>query len=281
MVTEMIKANSTVTISGNVIIERPESITKKINEMNSGRIVELNRAELLEISNNTILSKSFDKDDIFLAGVRGFCFFPERPQIKQSNLQSHFEKYNNTAIFNTNLHDFVEFFDFGSGFFDHHHSVASSRFVSLDSVDFIAFHAKRTKSLTLFLDLIFIDEKSCFTALISCIGNNESLATEILSVKFNLEEIIDVQCHVDHSVSSIFKTLTSCLMSLISMDYSIFCSSISDSNMDEVMSTQLDNFSKIIRNDFLSSGMSGMKTIDIISRDMFLFFSSVVGVMLK
>lgn len=276
----MKKNNSILTLSGNLIIERDCTITDKIEKMNSGHVVEFKRSELIELSNNSITSKSFFDENVFLAGVKGFCFFPERPSVIRHDLPAHFAKYKETAFFNTDPSDFIEFFDFNSGFFDHHHSLISSRFLDFGSVDFIAFHAKKTSSLTIFLDLFFIDNQSRFTATISCASKDDALVKEIISVDFNLNEIINISGTVNSLASSIFKTLVSCLMSLISMDYSLFCSSISESNKKSVMSIQYENFNKVIKNDFLSSGLSDEKTIEMVKNDMFLFFSKTIELML-
>lgn len=279
----MRKNNKVLTLSGNIIIERDSSISEKIDKMNAGHVVEFKRCELPELSNNSVTSRSFFNDDIFLAGVRGFCFFPERPELNLRDLPAHFVKYTDTAFFNSDPSDFIEYFDFCSGYFDHHQAIISSRFLDSGSVDFIAFHAKRTKLLTLFLDLVFIDSKSCFTAIISCAGKGDAAIREVFSVEFNLNKLVGFNGLVDSSASLIFNTLTSCLVSLISMDYSLFCSCISESTKDVIMSIQLENFNKVVKNDFLLSGLSedNYESIDKIKSDMFLFFSKVVDIMLK
>lgn len=279
----MIKSNNLLTLSGNIIIERDPSVSEKIDKMNAGHVVEFKRCELSELSNNSVTSKSFFNDDVFLAGVRGFCFFPERPELKFRDLPAHFVKYTDTVFFNSDPSGFMEYFDFCSGYFEHHQSIISSRFLDSGSVDFIAFHAKRTKLLTLFLDLVFIDSKSCFTAIISCAGNGDVAIREVFSVEFNLNALIGSNGLVDSSASLIFNTLTSCLVSLISMDYSLFCSCISESTKDVIMSIQLENFNKVVKNDLLLSGLSedNYESIDKIKSDMFLFFSKVIDIMLK
>lgn len=271
----MSKKNN-IAISGNIIIEKNDVIIDKINKLNSGVIVEVDRRDLVELSGKNVLSPVFNNSDLFLAGVRGFCFFPERPIFIEKDIPQHFSKYSETAIYNTTLDEYVEFFDFGRGYLDHHINFVKNRFVSFDSVDFLAFSAYNTNSGPIFLDLVFVDELSCFTTFISSIRAGESSPSVVFNHDYMLGMILDGKNVNSDLSSTIFKTLTSCLISLISMDYRLFCSDLSVENINDKLNTQKNNFEKIVKNDLMCSGLLDEKIINEVTDGMFSFFSKVV-----